>query len=1262
MTTRPAGASLIFLALIAIIITPGVPFAASAESGEGPRGRRLAQTNSVPTPDLHLVADDITDVDSSNLVQSWSDHTGNGLSLSSFVAAPKLVDGDDISTGALFNGHKAVRFGESGITGLSLPTSALQLSTSLEGMTVVAVISTDRRDALDPILFDRGYKGNRGFGIVISPAKVHMYSAMDHGGTPTTNTAAPIENGEIYVVTTQYKFAKSGVSGYQLATTQHGNLSNPDLINVTAHTWTGTGVDYSTPFVIGTQSKSDSRTSWRWLEGYVAEFRYYLQVLDQDELTAIQDGLLAKYRVEYLQRAKLTAGDGTAGNEFGVSVSINGDTMVVGAHVVDAYTGSVYVFTRDTAGDLASRWTQVAKLTAGDGTAGDWFGESVSINGDTMVVGAHGADAYTGYAYVFTRDTAGDLTSGWTQVAKLTADDGAANDWFGRSVSIDGDTMVVGALQDNDKGTDVGSAYVFTRDTAGDLASGWTQVAKLTAGDGAANDYFGNTASIDGDTVVIGANGDDDKGDDSGSAYVFTRDTAGDLASNWTQVAKLTAGDGAADDQFARSVSNEGDTIVIGAYRDDDDGSMSGSAYVFTRDTAGDPASGWTQVAKLTANDGVAGDQFAGSVSNEGDTIVIGAVKDDDRGTESGSVYVFRRDTAGDLASGWTQVAKLTAGDGAANDYFGDSVSIDGDTMVIGAIRDDDNSGSAYVFTLACPGGYQGARCELCPDGYQGASCATLKSCIASSDPSEDGGDGDFYCVNGGVVGGMAGSCTCTKCVAGYGGASCHIGPCDMEKACFDFNVRNGMTTPATCAWMADVAGCTTVVEYMTPSPPPPPLPISAVGGTISYADGYKIHTFTTTGPNTFTVTSGGTIEYLVVAGGGSGGAASSISDANHPGAGGGGAGGIITGTVTVDTQSYTITVGAGGAGVAGSTNPANGNNGDDSSISSLVVAKGGGGGGKGTDGVAGLSGGCGGGAGGSSTGAKSGTGGSGSIGFDGGYSFGANSGGGGGGGMGSVGGDGRTLAGNGGDGIPSSISGTLTFRGAGGAGGKGDSASASAVGGNGGGGDGSSNAASATAGTPNTGSGGGGGKDTSGQKSNGAAGGSGIVIIRYLSALPAGYRPPFRTVNERVLVQDEDGWLLMAAYNHQANTNPSLVSGTAPSSATEGFSHIWPGTHLGLTASDIAEVRFYCHSSNHNRVMHFSVNNDWVKTAILTGSVSGNSVSYWTSGTTKLDGHTANLPDSATHVWTSSGYNLLDAPFYQYGAGAWRLRDPGAW
>ena len=288
-------ASLVVLALLTLVVAPGTSFVAATESGKGLRGRRLAQAN--PVPDLHLVADDITDVNASNLVQSWSDHTGNGLSLSSFVAAPELVDGGNISTGALFNGHRAVRFGESGITGLSLGTDPLRISTSLEGVTVVAVMSTDdSRDAIHPFMFDRGFMGRQGFGFQISPARVEVYSAKDHGGNQTTNTAPPIESGKMYVVTTQWKFAKSGVSGHQLATTQHGDLSNPDLLPVTAHTWQGNGVDYSTnPFVIGTQSKSSYRTDGRWFVGYVAEFRYYLQVLDQDELTAIQDELLDEY-------------------------------------------------------------------------------------------------------------------------------------------------------------------------------------------------------------------------------------------------------------------------------------------------------------------------------------------------------------------------------------------------------------------------------------------------------------------------------------------------------------------------------------------------------------------------------------------------------------------------------------------------------------------------------------------------------------------------------------------------------------------------------------------------------------------------------------------------------------------------------------------------------------------------------------------------------------------------------------------------------
>ena len=164
------------------------------------------------------------------------------------------------------------------------------------------------------------------------------------------------------------------------------------------------------------------------------------------------------------------------------------------------------------------------------------------------------------------------------------------------------------------------------------------------------------------------------------------------IGGTWTQTAKLTASDGAGSDYFGYSVSIDGNTIVIGAYRDDDNGSFSGSAYVFSNDSGT-----WTQTAKLTASDGASFDYFGGSVSIDGNTMVIGAYRDDDNGSSSGSAYVFSNDSGT-----WTQTAKLTASDGASFDYFGYSVSIDGNTMVIGAYRDDDNgssSGSAYVFT-----------------------------------------------------------------------------------------------------------------------------------------------------------------------------------------------------------------------------------------------------------------------------------------------------------------------------------------------------------------------------------------------------------------------------------------------------------------------------------------------------------------------------------------------------------------------------------
>jgi hypothetical protein len=274
----------------------------------------------------------------------------------------------------------------------------------------------------------------------------------------------------------------------------------------------------------------------------------------------------------------------------------------------------------------------------------------------------------------------------WSQQTKLTAADGAIGDSFGCSVAVSGDTAVIGAYGDNDKGSMSGSAYVFVRAAGGT----WSQQAKLTADDGAEGDRFGGNVVVSGDTAVIGARYDDDNGYDSGSAYVFVRAADG----IWSKQAKLTAADGAASDLFGKSIAVSGDTAVITAYYDDDKGDASGSTYVFVRAVNGT----WNQQAKLTAADGNVDDMFGISVAVSGNTAVIGARDDDDKGDDSGSAYVFIRAANGT----WSQQSKLTADDGAAYDSFGGSVAVSGDTAVIGAIGDNDKgdffSGSAYVF------------------------------------------------------------------------------------------------------------------------------------------------------------------------------------------------------------------------------------------------------------------------------------------------------------------------------------------------------------------------------------------------------------------------------------------------------------------------------------------------------------------------------------------------------------------------------------
>ena len=302
-------------------------------------------------------------------------------------------------------------------------------------------------------------------------------------------------------------------------------------------------------------------------------------------------------------------------------------TIVVGADENDATcpgttpfcnAGAAYVFVRS-----GTNWTQQAKLTPGDPGVADRLGGAVAVDGTTAVVGAgpddHAGGTDAGSAYVFVQNG-----TNWNQEAKLIASDASSIDRFGGAVAISGDNIAVGASTASDGASSSGTAYVFVRTT------GWAEQAKLSASDPEANNLFGDAIDIHGNTVVVGAFQEDDAGAASGSAYVFQR-----TGSNWNQQAKLTPNDTAAGDNFGDGVATIGDAIVVGSPRDDDNGSDSGSAYVFTRNGT------WSQQQKLTAGDGQLGDRLCNAMAMDSGLIVAGAFFEDDQGISSGAAYVF---------------------------------------------------------------------------------------------------------------------------------------------------------------------------------------------------------------------------------------------------------------------------------------------------------------------------------------------------------------------------------------------------------------------------------------------------------------------------------------------------------------------------------------------------------------------------------------------------------------------------------------------
>jgi hypothetical protein len=462
------------------------------------------------------------------------------------------------------------------------------------------------------------------------------------------------------------------------------------------------------------------------------------------------------------QQTYLKAANTEANDSFGYRVAVSGDTVVVGAQGEDSSTtgvnappndlalnaGAAYVFVRS-----GSTWIQQAYLKASNTGASDIFGQSVAISGDTIVVGAQGEDSSTtgvdsvpnedaswsGAAYVFTRSG-----TTWTQQAYLKASNGDAGDFFGISVAVSGETVVVGSWEEssttgvnstpNDAASAAGAAYVFVRS-----GTTWSQQAYLKASNTQEFDFFGGNVAVHGDTIVVGAQGEDSNSSGvnsipnntagfAGAAYVFVRD-----AGTWTQQAYLKASNPGVSAVFGISVALQDDTVVVGASEEassttgvnstpNELAPKAGAAYVFVRD-----AGTWTQQAYLKASNTAGSDQFGVSVAVDGDTVVVGARGEASAATgidgdqtnnsaaSAGAAYVFARSGAT-----WTQQAYLKAPNTGAGDMFGISVAVSGDTVAVGALGEDSSttgvnstpdeqapmSGATYIYDRTTPAVY----------------------------------------------------------------------------------------------------------------------------------------------------------------------------------------------------------------------------------------------------------------------------------------------------------------------------------------------------------------------------------------------------------------------------------------------------------------------------------------------------------------------------------------------------------------------------
>jgi len=554
--------------------------------------------------------------------------------------------------------------GQGMVFGPGSRASTLALPVVASGVSVEAWVRPDPSEGSPQALLSRwtwvGGDSDDAFLLMLGPTG-SLWWATDDVSTrsplPVEASAPQLFDGQFHHVAATWDAVQTVV--YVDGVAVLSRQSSGGLINPASGTRFGVG-----------GSDGSGPTPFR---GIIDEPSVHSRALSGAEIAAIHDAGAAGKCATWAPQVQISRSTGAAGDAFGAAVAVDGDTMVVGTYNEASQRGRARVYVR-----TGTTWSQQALLVASDSQLGDLFGWSVAVDGDTVVVGATGsAPGDPGAAYVFTRTGAT-----WSQQAVLAPADGQDADEFGGSVAVSGDSALIGSSANDAPASNSGAAYVFARS-----GGSWSQQAKLTAPDGAADDRFGYSVGLDGTTALVGAFGHDTlAGPDAGAAYAFER-----IGGAWSQGSVILAPDGAESDLFGYSVAVSGSTAIVGAFLDDDAGDASGSAYVFQRSG---PA--WGLQSKLLAGDGTAADFFGWSVAIDGDRAIIGAMNDDAVALYAGSAYVAERS-----GSTWSTPTRIVGADTATEDSFGYAVAISSTTAVVGAPGADrpaSGSGSTYVF------------------------------------------------------------------------------------------------------------------------------------------------------------------------------------------------------------------------------------------------------------------------------------------------------------------------------------------------------------------------------------------------------------------------------------------------------------------------------------------------------------------------------------------------------------------------------------